>query len=92
MVQDTSAQGIDDSVDKALDKSSFVSDIARPPTVLQVLPELVTGGVERGTVEIAGAIVEGGGRAVVASAGGPTRIRPAPAQRSANSGFSDRNP
>ena len=43
----------------------------RPPTVLQVLPALVTGGVERGTVDIAGAIVEGGGRAIVASVGGP---------------------
>jgi len=42
-----------------------------PPTVLQVLPALVTGGVERGTVEIARALVEAGGRAVVASAGGP---------------------
>ena len=43
----------------------------RPPTVLQVLPALVTGGVERGAVDIAGAIVDGGGRAIVASAGGP---------------------
>ena len=41
------------------------------PAVLQVLPALVTGGVERGTVEIARAIVEAGGRAIVASAGGP---------------------
>lgn len=41
-------------------------------TVLQVLPALgASGGVERGTVEIAGAIVEAGGRAIVASAGGP---------------------
>jgi len=42
-----------------------------PPTVLQVLPALVTGGVERGAVDIAGAIVESGGRAIVASASGP---------------------
>ena len=42
-----------------------------PPTVLQVLPALLTGGVERGAVDIAGAIVDGGGRAIVASAGGP---------------------
>ena len=41
----------------------------RPPTVLQVLPALVTGGVERGAVDVAGAIVEGGGRAIVASVG-----------------------
>ncbi|MHA1597645.1 MAG: glycosyltransferase family 4 protein [Alphaproteobacteria bacterium] len=40
-------------------------------TVLQVLPALVQGGVERGTVEIAGAIVAAGGRAIVVSAGGP---------------------
>jgi len=40
-------------------------------TVLQVLPALgATGGVERGTVEIAGAVVESGGRAIVASSGG----------------------
>jgi len=40
-------------------------------TVLQVLPELgVSGGVERGTIEIAAAISASGGRALVASAGG----------------------
>lgn len=43
----------------------------RPPTVLQVLPALVAGGVERGTVEMAAAIAEAGGRSLVASAGGP---------------------
>ena len=42
-----------------------------PPTVLQVLPALGgSGGVERGTVEIAGAISQAGGRALVASEGG----------------------
>ncbi len=41
-------------------------------TVLQVLPALgAAGGVERGTVEVADAIVRAGGRALVASAGGP---------------------
>lgn len=41
------------------------------PTILQVLPALGgSGGVERGSVEIAGAIVEAGGRAIVASEGG----------------------
>jgi len=40
-------------------------------TILQVLPALGEGGgVERGTVEIARAIVAAGGRAIVASAGG----------------------
>jgi len=43
----------------------------RRVTVLQVLPALgAGGGVERGTVEIARAIVEAGGRSLVASAGG----------------------
>ncbi len=41
------------------------------PVVLQVLPSLVTGGVERGTVEIARAITEAEATALVASAGGP---------------------
>jgi len=43
-----------------------------PPSlsVLQVLPSLESGGVERGTVEIAAAIAKAGGRALVASAGG----------------------
>jgi len=40
-------------------------------TILQVLPALgVSGGVERGTVEIAQAIVEAGGRSLVVSSGG----------------------
>ena len=39
-------------------------------TVLQVLPALKTGGVERGTVDVAAAVVAAGGRAIVASAGG----------------------
>ena len=43
----------------------------RAPAVLQVLPRLVTGGVERGTVDLAAALVARGWRAVVASAGGP---------------------
>lgn len=44
---------------------------ATPPTVLQILPALGgSGGVERGTVEIAGAISQAGGRALVASEGG----------------------
>ncbi|MFC4237477.1 glycosyltransferase family 4 protein [Thalassospira xianhensis] len=42
----------------------------RPAVILQVLPELDTGGVERGTVDIARAIVDGGGVALVASQGG----------------------
>lgn len=48
----------------------MTSPASRYPTVLQVLPALETGGVERGTLEIAAAIEEAGGRALVASAGG----------------------
>jgi len=45
---------------------------ARFATVLQVLPALgAAGGVERGTVEVADAVVRAGGRALVASSGGP---------------------
>ena len=39
-------------------------------TILQVLPRLRSGGVERGTIEIAAAIVRSDGRALVASEGG----------------------
>jgi glycosyltransferase involved in cell wall biosynthesis len=40
------------------------------PVIVQVLPALERGGVERGTVEMAQAIENAGGRAVVISAGG----------------------
>lgn len=43
----------------------------RAPVVLQVLPALVTGGVERGAVDMAAALVEAGWTAIVASEGGP---------------------
>lgn len=39
-------------------------------TVLQVIPELESGGAERTTVEIAGAVIKAGGRALVATRGG----------------------
>jgi len=41
------------------------------PVVVQVLPALVRGGVERGTIEMAEAIIAAGGKAVVISSGGP---------------------
>jgi glycosyltransferase involved in cell wall biosynthesis len=41
-----------------------------PPAILQVLPALDTGGVERGTIEVAEAQAAAGFRAFVASAGG----------------------
>jgi len=44
---------------------------ATGPVVLQVLPALQTGGVERGTCDMAAALMDAGWRAIVASAGGP---------------------
>lgn len=40
------------------------------PTILQIIPELDTGGAELSTVEIAEAIVDAGGRALVLAKGG----------------------
>ncbi|MCR6663681.1 MAG: glycosyltransferase [Luteimonas sp.] len=48
---------------------------ARPLTVVQLLPALESGGVERSTLEIADALVRAGHRAIVVSAGG--RLLPA---------------
>lgn len=42
----------------------------RQPVILQLIPELETGGAERGTVDMAIAIQQAGGRPIVASAGG----------------------
>jgi len=44
---------------------------AEGPVIVQLVPALVRGGVERGTIEMARAIIEAGGRAVVISGGGP---------------------
>jgi len=41
------------------------------PVVLQVIPRLISGGVERGAVDIAAAVTANGGTALVASEGGP---------------------
>jgi len=43
---------------------------SKRPTILQIIPELDTGGAEMSAVEIAGAIVRAGGRALVLSEGG----------------------
>jgi glycosyltransferase involved in cell wall biosynthesis len=40
------------------------------PTILQIIPELETGGAELSTVDMAAAIVDAGGRALVLSEGG----------------------
>jgi glycosyltransferase involved in cell wall biosynthesis len=45
------------------------------PVILQVLPALDQGGVERGTIEMAEAITLAGGQALVASAGGRLESR-----------------
>ncbi len=47
-----------------------VPSAGRVPTILQVLPSLVTGGVERGTADISAALVQAGWRSIVVSAGG----------------------
>lgn len=41
------------------------------PVVLQVLPALVTGGAERGAIDVAAALHQAGGTPLVASSGGP---------------------
>lgn len=46
------------------------SSSGHPPVILQVLPRLETGGVERGTVEVAQAILRAGWKAIVVSEGG----------------------
>ncbi|HMA51471.1 MAG TPA: glycosyl transferase, partial [Magnetospirillaceae bacterium] len=43
----------------------------KTPVVLQVLPSLVTGGVERGSVDMAASILEAGWTPLVVSNGGP---------------------
>jgi len=56
--------GVDDSIRPAPPKG-------RPPAVLQIVPRLVSGGAERGTVELAAALVAAGWTSYVASGGGP---------------------
>lgn len=46
-------------------------DVSRRMTVLQVLPALRGGGVERGVLEVAKGLVDAGHRSLVISAGGP---------------------
>src|SRR6202790_2166386 len=55
---------IDDTIAPVLSKGP-------PPAVLQIVPSLVSGGAERGTIELAGALVEAGWASYVASNGGP---------------------
>ncbi len=46
-----------------------------PPTILQIIPRLDTGGAELSTIEITEAIVRAGGRALVATEGGRLAAR-----------------
>lgn len=45
------------------------------PTILQIVPSLKSGGVERGTVEIASALHKSGFSALVVSGGGPMAVQ-----------------
>ena len=68
MTQTDDGAGAQSSIHEPRSESATLAVL---PTVLQVLPALVTGGVERGTVDIAAALVAAGWTALVASAGGP---------------------
>jgi hypothetical protein len=50
----------------------YQDEVSLPPnfTLLQVVPELETGGAEQTTIDVARAVVAAGGRALVASRGG----------------------
>ena len=54
--------------DTSCPPESFLA--AKRPTILQIIPELDTGGAELSTIEIAEAIERAGGRAIVLSEGG----------------------
>jgi glycosyltransferase involved in cell wall biosynthesis len=51
---------------------SIVAEEPEPhrPTILQVVPELAIGGAERATIDMARAVIEAGGRAIVAAQNG----------------------
>ena len=55
---------------KPSDPTSSLARDLQKPVIVQILPELNLGGVERGTVEVARAIIAAGGKAVVVSNGG----------------------
>lgn len=52
-------------------KRRATRDPGADPAILQVVPRLVAGGVERGAVDVAAALVSAGRPAIVASEGGP---------------------
>ena len=60
------------NVPKPFTAKSFVNQ--NHLSVMQVLPGLVTGGVERGTIDIAIAVAKAGGKSIVVSSGGPMTL------------------
>jgi len=58
------------SIPNSTRKSAKSATSLKGKVIVQVLPALNRGGVERGTIEMARAIVEAGGRAIVLSRGG----------------------
>lgn len=61
----------DASIDARDASTAAPQAIAGRTTVMQVLPSLETGGVERGTVDMTAAITAAGWNAIVVSSGGP---------------------
>ena len=57
--------------------SRYGRGVALPPdfTLLQVIPELETGGAEQTTIDVARAVIQAGGQALVASRGGRMAAR-----------------
>jgi hypothetical protein len=64
------SSSITGEVSSNLSDNGSAPEEPRPLTVLQIVPQMESGGVERGTLEITEAIVREGGRAIVATAGG----------------------
>src|SRR5690348_15478025 len=57
--------------------SAYAKGVALPPdfTLLQVVPELDTGGAEQTTLDVARAVIGAGGKALVATRGGRMTAR-----------------
>ena len=67
-----------DAADDAAGGNPYADPVSQVPadfTLLQVTPELETGGAEQTTIDIARAVVRAGGRALVASRGGRMAAR-----------------
>ena len=64
------SSSIAQEVSDDLSRNPSTPEEPRPLTVLQIVPRMEIGGVERGTLEITEAITREGGRAIIATAGG----------------------